>query len=206
MNDLQTIAFPVRLGGHLALDFTNTVEFQHTEDAKEFLHSYQHVLAWCWQLALLPDVLAENLQHTAAADPAQAEAAFQSALALRQAIKSLFVAVTQSAEPTPEAQSIFQKAVVQAESHRSIAFVNGRPLWTWADEPSNLDRPLWPITLAAMELFTSPQLEQVRQCPNCGWLFVDTSRNHTRRWCSMEVCGSQMKSKRQYQRKLAGKV
>lgn len=205
MNELKTIAFPVRLGGHLALDFTNTVEFQHTEDAKEFLHSYQHVLGWCWQSALLPETQAQNLQRIAIADPVHAEGAFQSALALRQAIKSIVVAVIQTVEPDAEAQSVFKTAVADAESHRAVVFVGNRPVWDWADEPHNLHRPLWPIALAAMELLTSPQLLQVRQCPNCGWLFVDTSRNHKRRWCSMDYCGSQIKSKRQYERKRAGK-
>jgi predicted RNA-binding Zn ribbon-like protein len=70
-----------------------------------------------------------------------------------------------------------------------------------------LGGPLWLIAQSAVELLTEGELRRIKQCPgagDCGWLFYDTSRNGTRRWCSMEGCGSRVKMRRQYARRAAG--
>lgn len=56
---------------------------------------------------------------------------------------------------------------------------------------------------SAVELMTGPELDRVKQCPGCGWLFVDTSRNRSRRWCSMDMCGGRDKALRHYRRQRA---
>jgi predicted RNA-binding Zn ribbon-like protein len=75
--------------------------------------------------------------------------------------------------------------------------------WDWAEDPDSLDRVLWVVARSAGELLTSDQLDRVRQCADdrgCGYLFLDTSRNRSRRWCSMESCGNRAKARRHYQR------
>ena len=74
--------------------------------------------------------------------------------------------------------------------------------WTWDDESTALDRPLWAVVRCAAELLTSEERRRVHGCedPVCGWLFLDTSKNRSRHWCSMKGCGSRAKAKRYYQR------
>jgi predicted RNA-binding Zn ribbon-like protein len=72
--------------------------------------------------------------------------------------------------------------------------------WTWP-APGQLDDPLRPITHAAVELLTGGTLEHLKICGNCRWLFLDQSRNHSRRWCSMNECGTQMKQRRFVERR-----
>jgi predicted RNA-binding Zn ribbon-like protein len=63
---------------------------------------------------------------------------------------------------------------------------------------------LWPIASSAADLLTSERLKKVRLCEakTCTWLFLDESRNHSRRWCDMKVCGNREKARRHYQREL----
>ena len=71
--------------------------------------------------------------------------------------------------------------------------------WTWANADDALDQPLGPIARSAADLLTSPHLlEQVRLCEGdtCGWLFVDSTKNHSRRWCVMSDCGNVAKVRR----------
>lgn len=77
--------------------------------------------------------------------------------------------------------------------------------WTWPEEAADLARPLWPVARSAAELLTSPDLGRVHEClgDNCGWLFLDTSRNRRRTWCSMEGCGNRAKARRHYARRRA---
>jgi predicted RNA-binding Zn ribbon-like protein len=76
--------------------------------------------------------------------------------------------------------------------------------WTWPDEEElDLARLLWPVARSAAELLTSPDRQLVREClgDNCGWLFLDTSKNHRRTWCSMQGCGNRAKARRHYARR-----
>jgi predicted RNA-binding Zn ribbon-like protein len=77
--------------------------------------------------------------------------------------------------------------------------------WTWHNEPGALDVMLWPVVQSAGELLTSAQIVQVRECAGdtCSWLFLDTSKNHSRRWCDMKDCGNRAKAKRHYARSRA---
>ncbi len=84
---------------------------------------------------------------------------------------------------------------------RSRRWSHGRALrWTWPP-PHDLTDPLRPIAHAAVELLTNGPLEHVKICGNCRWLFLDQSRNHSRRWCSMAECGTQMKQRRFVERR-----
>jgi predicted RNA-binding Zn ribbon-like protein len=78
--------------------------------------------------------------------------------------------------------------------------------WDWACAEDALDRVLWPVVHDAAGLLTSQELKRVKKCADerCGWLFFDTSRNHSRRWCSMESCGNRAKARRHYERQRAG--
>ncbi len=71
--------------------------------------------------------------------------------------------------------------------------------WEWDAGGDVLARPLWALARSAADLLTSPRLSRVRECPGedgCGWLFLDTSKNGSRRWCSMQGCGSRAKARR----------
>ncbi|MCB9048086.1 MAG: CGNR zinc finger domain-containing protein [Lewinellaceae bacterium] len=61
--------------------------------------------------------------------------------------------------------------------------------------------PLFRLLLLAEELLLqTKRWPRIRSCPSCGWLFLDTSKGGRRRWCNMQVCGSQVKARRWYHR------
>ncbi len=202
MKQLQTIHLPICLAGSVCLDFTNTAEFRGSDRYVEFLNAYEAVLAWCWRNGVLSDRQAESLCQRAAQQPAEAATALEATLRLRETIYHVFEAVTAGNQPAADDLELFNQTLHAALSHRHLQIDTSRIVWEWADDEAWM-RPLWPVVLAAAELLTSEQVSQVRKCPNCGWLFLDTSRNHSRRWCSMDICGSEVKSRRQYERKRA---
>lgn len=202
MQYLAQFAFPIRLGSHICLDFINTAEFRGREDAQEFLHTYLHLLAWCWRAEIIPESLADQLLTAARANPTAADAVFQQAVTLREGLFRLFVSVASGSSPAPA-----DLALLNATLGNRVIQTDGETFsWGWQSSGSALEIGLWTLAQAAAELLTSDDLGRLRQCPNCGWLFLDTSRNHSRRWCSMDFCGSKMKSRRQYARKTAQKL
>ena len=74
------------------------------------------------------------------------------------------------------------------------------------DAEADLARPAWSIARSAVEILTGELYDLVRECAadDCAWLFIDTSRNHSRRWCSMSSCGNRAKVHQFRQRKRAG--
>jgi predicted RNA-binding Zn ribbon-like protein len=88
-------------------------------------------------------------------------------------------------------------------SHLRLGSRGGELFWTWAAADDALEAPLWPILRSAAEILTSEDRQQVRECAGtaCTWLFLDRSRNRSRRWCSMESCGNREKARRHYRRK-----
>ena len=99
--------------------------------------------------------------------------------------------------------SALNAALREASARLEVAPSAGGFEWTWVLDEDELDRVLWPIVGSAANLLTSAELGRVRQCARrgCDWLFVDLSKNQSRRWCSMELCGSRVKSRRYYRRR-----
>jgi predicted RNA-binding Zn ribbon-like protein len=71
--------------------------------------------------------------------------------------------------------------------------------WHWGGD--DLRRPIWPLAHAPIELLTEGPLDLLKMCGACRWLFIDQSKNRSRRWCSMEVCGTSAKKRRYVERR-----
>jgi predicted RNA-binding Zn ribbon-like protein len=119
----------------------------------------------------------------------------------------VFVAIARKGSPTPIDLDALRAAYCAALQHaRLTPAADGGYVWDWI-EAEALDRVIWPIARSAIELLTSPEVARVKECANaagCGWLFLDRSKNGSRRWCSMDECGSRDKMRRQYARRVAG--
>jgi predicted RNA-binding Zn ribbon-like protein len=193
-------------GGHLALDFANTVGWHAHEEPTEqaeYLTSYARFLAWARQTGALPDPALDQLAARAAASPTAAAAALREVIALREAVYHLFSAQA-AGRPLPAADlAAFNAALAEAHAHLRVVPAAAGPTlgWDTAGDDS-LTRPLWPVARAAAELLTSPECARARECAggSCGWLFLDTSRNGSRRWCDSRDCGNRERVRRHYAR------
>jgi predicted RNA-binding Zn ribbon-like protein len=198
---LETLFSPMQLGGHVGLDFINTVQSRRADPLVEFLPSYDHLLAWCWRTGLITETQIERLYTTAQQQTVAAQAAWQFALEVREMMYRIFSTfIAQSSFKSADLPQ-FNAVLSKLLPYLRLEARTDSCVWGWEDDEQHLERVLLPIVTATADLLTSDKVKQVRQCPNCGWLFLDTSRNHSRRWCSMEFCGSKMKSRRQYERK-----
>jgi predicted RNA-binding Zn ribbon-like protein len=195
---------PIRfqfVGGDLALDFTNTMGGKRGGVAREKLHSYADFLAWCSQGGLLDNQLEEELTIQAANCPEEAASVLARAIALREAIYRIFAAVIENRIASAEDIALLNLELASGLRRLCVAPGKGKTdfEWTWTRDGCALDQPLGPIARAAADLLIShAQLNQVHQCggENCGWLFLDASKNHSRRWCDMRDCGNRAKVRR----------
>jgi predicted RNA-binding Zn ribbon-like protein len=197
------------LAGELCLDFVNTVEPRVRprpgELSRNYLTCYQDLIAWSLRMGVLFEEAARHLLTEAEKHPKRAWAALDQAVQLREVIYRIFLAIARHQEVSALDLDALSVVFAQAMHHARLRASGNAFALTWVEQPTNLLRPLWPITHSAVELLVQGEKQRIKECARggegCGWLFYDTSKNSSRRWCSMRGCGSQAKERRRGQRK-----
>ena len=193
------------VGGNLALDFVNTLggaPDQEPEDEYEHLHSYEDLVAWAHRLEVLTETESRRLLRSARRQPRDARAIYRRALRLRTDIYEVFRALALGRNPPARSIGALRRAESAAIAQAELASSRGRFEWSWAGS-DDLAWPLCPVVHAAVTLLTSERLDRLKICGSCRWLFVDESKNRSRRWCTMEECGTHEKMRRYVARRAA---
>jgi predicted RNA-binding Zn ribbon-like protein len=192
------------VGGNLALDFANTSEgTPEGEIEREHLLSYEDLVFWGHRVGYLSAEDGERLLRKGRERSAEADAVFDRALEFRGHLYELFRSVARGVNPPTEDVEALRRFECEAISRAVLAPSGGDKFaWKWA-LGDNLAGVLWPVAHSATELLTSGPLGRVKGCAGCNWLFVDESKNRSRRWCSMEECGTQAKMRRYVARRAA---
>ncbi|UCG54310.1 MAG: CGNR zinc finger domain-containing protein [Dehalococcoidia bacterium] len=189
--------------GWLCLDFANTVDWHACANPEETLMTYTDLIDWSNQVGILSNEKAEKLIRIANNKPASAEKILEKARVIREAIYNIFSKVSHKLPVETADLTVLNKAVATMHSHSRLIPKDNNFLWDWHSNKERLDFVIWPILRSATELMTSDALQRVGQCADekgCGWLFWDSSRNKSRRWCDMQDCGNRAKVRRYYHR------
>jgi len=191
-------------GGRLCLDFANTVEPRRAHKRHDHLSSYPNLVRWSAYVGATEEGTALRLRRRAEERPNEAQGALEGAIGLREVIYRTFHSLARAEEPNSDDLESLSEAFAEAMAWSRIVptETGGFDLgWHGTDA---LERPLWPVARSAVELLTGADPARIKACPpdeGCGWLFYDDSKNSSRRWCSMQVCGSRAKMRRLYARK-----
>ncbi len=192
------LPFPELVGGHVAIDLLNTVEWRGRPAPVDRLIDFAAVLVWCSRVGVLSAAPAAALTRWAQREPGRAVARHGAIVAGREDLHCIVHAVSQNRPPPAAAVAAFNRLLAALPPAGELDFSDGRFVWRGipADHlESLLFRP-------AAELLAADGLRTIRLCqgPDCGWLFLDESRNRSRRWCSMRSCGNRAKARRHYRR------
>jgi predicted RNA-binding Zn ribbon-like protein len=196
-------------GGVVCLDFVNTVGSRLTDRHSEYLRSYEDLLDWARQAGLLAPEETEDLSRQARLDLEGARETLSRALALREAIHRVISRAIAGESQDESDLSVLNRELSIALSHLRVMPAGGAYGWDWDlsgdDGGTRLDGPLWPVAQSAAELLTSPKLGRVKVCAGdgCGWMFLDESRNASRRWCDSRDCGNRERVRKHLARKHA---
>ena len=191
------------LGGDISLDFANTVSTRNPPRSHNYLSSYSELIKWGLHAKVINAKLAERLKKKATKNPDQAKKALLRAIQLREMIYRIFSSIAFGEEVMEEDFAQLNSAYKSVVSRQVITRRKKLYILYWETEEDSLDRIWWPIIISAVELLISPKRARIRRCARreaCDWLFVDQSKNGSRRWCSMNLCGSRAKAHRYYHR------
>jgi predicted RNA-binding Zn ribbon-like protein len=195
------------LAGDPSLDLVNTVDWTDAGPVDERLTSYDRLTRWAEGTDLVAAATAEHLRSAARRNPRAARLALARAKRVRGVLQRLFAEIALGAATSAVLDDFNgELAATTPWLHigaRSKKAADQRPLaWTWRPSSDRLDALLWPVVWSAAKLLTSEDAARIRMCagPQCGWMYVDRSRNGLRRWCAMETCGTSEKSRRRRDR------
>ena len=204
---METLAadVPVRplpvLGGNLALDFANTVDDPHGLARFDHIQDVPLLLSWARTVQLLSEPEHDELAALARNQPAVAAAGLRRAHALRRAVQAVFGAIADGQAVPEQPWRDLRRSIAEAIGHADLTSEHTHVDLVWPR--GNLDAVLWPIAYAAHGLLTGGQLRRVKRCAACPWLYLDQSKNASRRWCNMDDCGKYVKMRRYVERRAA---
>lgn len=195
------------VGGSVALDFANTLGGTHTAPTHEHLVEHKDLVEFGRSAGTITQLQARRLNEEAGRQPARAAVVLRRAITLREAIWRVFDAFAKNARAEPRDLAMIHEEELAALRHARFEQSASGVDYGWSDELL-LDRPLWTISRSAADLLRSKELARVRECGSetCEWLFIDKSRNHSRRWCDMNDCGNAAKVRRFRQRQRVPKA
>jgi predicted RNA-binding Zn ribbon-like protein len=179
------------------LAFINTLSSRPTPAPVERLDSYDAFVEWAREQHLVSAAAAERLIVEARKHPHHASAVLTKARNFREALNGLVEAMDAGRQPTPPVLTTIGECLAAAYANGRLVPHEGALQWT-ASAEDDLDRVLWEVARAAGRLVVSPRLARVRACAahDCGWWFVDDTKNRSRRWCDMKLCGNREKLRR----------
>jgi predicted RNA-binding Zn ribbon-like protein len=192
-------------GGNLALDFVNTMGGMRVVKETEHLTDYADLVRFAEQSRAIDKRAAARALAQGELQPKRAAKALAEAIALREALHDVLLAAVNRKPVDPAALAAVDRWIASAQSERELRRTSGDGYALALRESDDPLAPLRPVALAAGELLTSPALGRVGLCgewqvERCGWLFLDETKNHSRRFCSADDCGNRAKQRRHYQK------
>jgi predicted RNA-binding Zn ribbon-like protein len=194
------------VGGHLALDLVNTVapRIPDSTDGHDYVAAPAELLAWSRRVAIIDEAEAGAITAAWQASPAVAGQALRATVEIREATYAVLarrLAELPADEGALEHLSL-RWAAAAARSALAPGAVSAVEVVVGTSPGQTIpDR----LAMAAVELLRTVDLSRLRTCPvaegGCGWLFLDHSRNGSRRWCSMADCGTQAKIRKLTERR-----
>jgi len=187
-------------GGELCLDFVNTLG-DRPLCRSEGLQAPGDLLRWAGEAGLVPP--AERVGAGAALSGPAGRRVLARAIELRERLYRVFAGISEDRRPDAADLAALNDELVAAMRHLRLVSSDGGFAWAWDDALDTPERILWPVVRSAAELLVSEEAGLIKVCASdrCSWLFVDRSRTHRRRWCSMQSCGNRAKARRHYRRK-----
>ena len=186
------------IGGHSALDLVNTLDWRfRVGGQEELLGSYEDLVNFAAQSGLLTSRQIRHLLRSSSGPAGQR--VLVEVRALREALSDLIYAGIDRKDSSDPSLLVLERFFAGAQAQTSLSRNGAGLKWEWGPEAETKSGfPLWLLTRSAAQLMFSGQADLVRACSNaeCRWLFLDTSKNHTRRWCDMKICGNRMKARR----------
>jgi predicted RNA-binding Zn ribbon-like protein len=187
-------------GNVLCLDFVNSIHDRINEPDHDYLSNAADLFYWAVKAGVINTKTCNTSLKDIGDSSSQANKVLKDAKLIRELLYKIFKAISQHKRVNAQDLQVFNELLSKCFSRVEIITDGMGFTKDWKVVPGELLLITAPIIHSAYELLLSEKLDRVKECPNCGWLFLDTSKNGKRRWCSMKTCGSIVKALDWYHR------
>ncbi|PJJ76481.1 putative stress-induced transcription regulator [Thermoflavifilum aggregans] len=200
------------IGGNLAIDFVNTIGGRSERNIQDYVirddtfNCYKSFVEWSEAIRLIKPAAARKIKAWAAENPTHAKKELKRVIAFRETLYRIFRHTMEKSKPDAVDIQLLNKEYAAARQHQQMIFSSGIWSMQWLVDADHPDRLVYQLAMAAADLLLSEKLVRLKQCQgeDCGWLFLDTSKNQKRIWCDMKDCGNLAKVRRFRSRHVAG--
>jgi predicted RNA-binding Zn ribbon-like protein len=190
-------------GGCVVFDFTNTIGSRKENPQRDYMKTYSDFLEWVKRQSILPSERFDALSVLTKRDQDKTNAAFKKIIETREVLYSLFSPLATNEKPKKETVDRFNTLLQESFSSIRMNIGNNKNEVNFTDGSNSCLEPLHIVLKSAFDVLTQEDATRIKECPSCGWLFLDKTKNKKRRWCNMLDCGSKDKASRYYHRKKA---
>jgi len=189
--------------GDPALDFVNSIEWRNSSRPVDRFIEYVDVVSWGIAASILTPENGVLLMEFAEKHPQKAKQSTRRIILLRESLSRIFSRIVLGSVVEGADLDRLNAAILGAYRASKLESTHDGIRWGWGFKDQNLDLILWSVALQATRMLTSESIKRVGECEDdrgCGYLFIDESKNHSRRWCTMQSCGNRAKARRHYQK------
>jgi Conserved protein containing a Zn-ribbon-like motif, possibly RNA-binding len=191
----------------LCCNFVNTVHSWKKERPDDYFKRYADFVAWCRKLKLSHPERLDGLGLWSVDRPEEAAQALREIKEIRNVLHGFISAVArQDEEEKANLLPTVNGLLVDASSRQRLQYANGVFFMDQPDTPDDLLGPVWKAVRSLADLLTQHDLTRIKECPRCGWVFLDETKNGGRRWCNPKYCGTTDKMMRYHKRKRDSKL
>lgn len=185
-------------GGVLCLDFVNTVHDRTETDPHDYLQNYDHWFDWLEKVQAMPVDRLRQFKHM---DRKKRQKVLKKVYRARTVLYRVFSSVARNEQCDPVIMNDFNTILSKTLSMIQIKQDGQEFILDWNSRKDDPEEPIWIIIKSAYDLIVDASFDRIKECEMCGWLFLDKSKNNSRRWCNMQACGSIHKARKYYHRK-----
>lgn len=192
MNNVEHIQNSPLDGGNLCLNFINTIKDRLVADPKDYLTGKNEWIAWLKQV----DILEEDVE-----DSTEINFDLAKIIKERELLHRIFQGLVFKREIKEKDLKCFDQSLVKVRRSTKLFIANNQPQEYLEIDKNDLNSYLLKIGKAAHELLVSEETDRIKECGNCGWIYLDSSKNKCRKWCNMDTCGNEVKARKYYESK-----
>jgi predicted RNA-binding Zn ribbon-like protein len=191
------------VGERKSINFINTIDWRGKENPEEYINDFPDLVDWAVLTGLINKYETKTLKLLAESNPEQATYSHKRAINFRETAYRVLCSMLLEKNPKPEDKELLDSEMLDMFSYIKL---NLKERQFVLKDQLDLDHILRLIVKDLIELMTSNEISQVKRCQSkeCGWLFIDSSKNKSRIWCQMRGCGNREKARRYYNRSKQG--
>ena len=184
------------VAGKLALDFTNTESGRGGVKHLDHLQTAADLIKWASHAKIISARDAVLLQRAVKGQSKLSRHLITRGRSLRETIYQVNSCVIAGRQPADKLLRSLTATHAEMLAVATLTLQADHYRWIWDPKIELTAAILGPITVSALTLLIQSDLSRIKQCHgnHCGWLFFDSTKNKSRQWCDMSVCGNRAKA------------